>query len=159
MQEYWVCQMACLYESHIAREVGWPMERACAGSVSHVPGWLLARVVVCSFGGGAAHSKKEDGRQWPTVMALRRDTPQVANLMALWLRASTDSVSTISIGMLVQPYWALDTPRTMQSPLMEDWRKSQFDLGLPVSTAMEEEKAGMGSRSTKSDDRPFLVED
>ena len=49
----------------------------------------------------------------------------------------------------------------MQSPLMEDWRKSQLyiDLGLPVSTMMEEEKAGMGSRSTKSDDGPFLVED
>ena len=47
----------------------------------------------------------------------------------------------------------------MQSPLMEEWRKSQLDLGLPVDTAMEEEKAGMGSRSTKSDDRPFLVED
>ena len=60
----------------------------------------------------------------PTIMALMRGTPQVANLIALWLRASTESFSTIPKGMLdlVQPYWALDTPRTMQSPLMEEWR-------------------------------------
>ena len=37
--------------------------------------------------------------------------------------------------------------------------KSQLELDSPVDTAMEEQKAGMGSRNTKSDDRPFLVED
>lgn len=34
-----------------------------------------------------------------------------------------------------------------------------MDLGLPASTAKEEEDAGMGSRNTKRDDRSFLVED
>ena len=37
--------------------------------------------------------------------------------------------------------------------------KSRLELGLPVNTAVEEEKAGMGSKSTRSDDRPFLVDD
>ena len=47
----------------------------------------------------------------------------------------------------------------MQSPLMEEWRKPQLDLGLPISTVMEETKVDTGSRNTKSDDRPFLLED
>ena len=42
---------------------------------------------------------------------------------------------------------------------MEEWRKSQLELNLPVDTAAEEEKAGMGSRSTKIDDRTLLVDD
>ena len=80
----------------------------------------------------------------PTLMVLRRDTPQIADLMAMWLRVSTESASTIPMGKLVQPYWVLEMPCMMQSPLMEEWRQSQLDLGLLASTAKEEEIVGMG---------------
>ena len=93
------------------------------------------------------------------LLAMQRAGPEAGAIFAKWGRAELQASTTNVQGRKVLPHWALETPRYLQSPLLEGWRRRQREAGKTVPNAAQERASGLGDRNGVDDDRPLLSDD